>query len=265
MADRSQKEQAVIEELKRVADLLGKNQGSALSRSEFTRHSKMSSSYVERIYGTWSNAAKAVGLVPGTKYHKLQDDELQQEFSRVCQQLGKIPTRNEFAINGRHSPKVYENRFESWGGAVAHYSGKEPEHEAPTLAKRKRPMGRTWIGKASGRMFGRPLNFRELRHEPTNEQGVVFLFGMVAKELGFLVEAVAQGYPDCVAKRQIKGRLGQYEAVNIEFEFKSSNFRHDPSQCDLIVCWEHDWAECPIEVIELKTAIKDLPHDIQDL
>lgn len=262
MADRPQKEQAVVEELKRVADLLGKNKGDEFRRSEFNRHSKMSSSYVERIYGTWGNAVKAAGFVTGIKPLKLQDDELEQEFSRVQQQLGKIPTRNEFAINGRYSPGVYENRFGSWGRAVAHYSGKELEREAPAPAKQKRPMGRTWIGKASGRTFGRPLNFRELRHEPTNEQGVVFLFGMVARELGFLVEAVAQGYPDCVVKRQIKGRLGQYEAVNIEFEFKSSNFRHDPNQCDLIVCWEHDWTECPIEVIELKTAIKNLQHDI---
>lgn len=262
MADRPQKEQTVIEELKRVADLLSKNQGDTFTESEFTRHSKMTLSYVEAIFGTWSNAVRAARFVPGTKPRKLQDDELEEEFSRVHQKLGKIPTRREFALNSRYSPTVYHNRFGSWGRAVAHYSGTELEHEAPTSAKQKRPIGRTWIGKASGRMFGRPLNFRELRHEPTNEQGVVFLFGMVAKELGFLVEAVAQGYPDCVAKRQIKGRLGQYEAVNIEFEFKSSNFHHDPDQCNLIVCWEHDWTECPIEVIELKTAIKNLQHDI---
>jgi hypothetical protein len=45
--------------------------------------------------------------------------------------------------------------------------------------------------------------------------------------------------------------------VRIEFEFRCSNFRaqrHDPRECDCIVCWRHDWPDVPdhIEVIELK-------------
>lgn len=114
----------------------------------------------------------------------------------------------------------------------------------------------------SKRKFGPPLNFREFRHEPINEQGVVFLFGMVAKELGFLVEGVASSYPDCIAKRKVKG--GLYEPVNIEFEFEASSFRkhkHDAKSCDLLICWENDWPGCPVEVIELKAAIKNLSRD----
>jgi hypothetical protein len=33
---------------------------------------------------------------------------------------------------------------------------------------------------------------------------------------------------------------------------------HDPAGCDIIVCWEHNWPECPLEVVELKKAISDL-------
>ena len=112
---------------------------------------------------------------------------------------------------------------------------------------------------AKRRVFGSPLNFRELRHEPINEQGVVYLFGMVARELGFLVEGVAAEFPDCMAKRRTKA--GYYEPVNVEFEYKAANFRqhgHNPKDCDLIVCWENDWPSCPIEVIELREEIKRL-------
>jgi hypothetical protein len=28
--------------------------------------------------------------------------------------------------------------------------------------------------------------------------------------------------------------------------------------CDIIVCWEHDWPDCPIEVIELRDVIRKL-------
>ena len=118
-------------------------------------------------------------------------------------------------------------------------------------------------GPPKKRVFGRPLNFRELRHEPIDEQGVVFLFGMVAHELGFLVESVRVAFPDCRAKRLAKD--GRYVEHNIELEFKSSNFRehgHDPSQCDLIVCWEHDWLDCPLEVLELKSAIAELDPNV---
>ncbi len=107
---------------------------------------------------------------------------------------------------------------------------------------------------------GELINFRGLVWAPVNEQGVVFLFGMVARELNMYVELVRTGYPDCIAKRFI-GK-DRWEEVRIEFEYRSSNFNHDESECDMIVCWEHDWPECPkgIEVIELKEEIKNLEN-----
>jgi hypothetical protein len=49
----------------------------------------------------------------------------------------------------------------------------------------------------------------------------------------------------------------------VELEQESRNFLkhgHDPNGCDLIVCWEHNWDECPLEVIELKSVIRKLTH-----
>ena len=63
--------------------------------------------------------------------------------------------------------------------------------------------------------YGNPIDFRGLRHEPINENGVVFLFGMLARELGYSVEAVQAGYPDCEAKRQVGP--GKWQRVRIEF------------------------------------------------
>ena len=111
------------------------------------------------------------------------------------------------------------------------------------------------------RMYGPVLNFRGLQHAPINEQGVVLLFGMVALELGFMVESVATGFPDCEAKRCVSKKGHLWERVSIEFEYQSRSFRdhgHDASKCDLIVCWEDNWPECPVEVLELKTAIEAL-------
>jgi len=51
--------------------------------------------------------------------------------------------------------------------------------------------------------------------------------------------------------------------VNIEFEFESGNFRehgYPLNACDVIVCWRHNWEECPknIEIVELSSVIKSL-------
>jgi hypothetical protein len=51
---------------------------------------------------------------------------------------------------------------------------------------------------------------------------------------------------------------GKLQPVRIEFEYQSRNFMkhmHDVKGCDVIVCWEHNWPECPIEVIELKSLV----------
>jgi hypothetical protein len=106
------------------------------------------------------------------------------------------------------------------------------------------------------------MDFRGLRHEPVNEQGVVLLFGMVAKELGYTVEAVQSGFPDCEAKRQIAPQ--RWQRVHLEFEFESRNFRdhgHSLTGCDVIVCWRHNWPDCPrhLEILELSSLIKSLP------
>lgn len=111
--------------------------------------------------------------------------------------------------------------------------------------------------------FGEPIDFRGLRFAPINEQGVVYLFGMISRELGFLIESVRTEFPDCEGKRSIDQKRQRWEHVLIEFEYRSSNFfrehGHSPDDCDLIVCWIHDWPDCPIEVLELRSQIKYLP------
>jgi hypothetical protein len=116
-------------------------------------------------------------------------------------------------------------------------------------------------GRAVKQEYGTPLEFRGLRHAPLNEQGVVYVFALVARDLGFTVEAIGTSFPDCEAKRQIDRKGERWQRVRIEFEYFSSDFRrhdHPKEGCDLIVCWKDDWTECPLEIIELSEEIKKL-------
>lgn len=116
---------------------------------------------------------------------------------------------------------------------------------------------------------GSPINFRGFIYSPINEQGVVYLFGLIAEDLNMRVESIQQGYPDCTAIRYL-GK-GRWERVSIEFEYVASNFSvhgHSPEECDIIVCWINDLAETEIkkfkeqnlEIIELRSEIGGLDN-----
>jgi hypothetical protein len=131
-------------------------------------------------------------------------------------------------------------------------------HLFPSFAQKAR---KGWGTQANGRLkkdrpvMGPPFSRHPLTNAPVNEMGVVFLFALVAWELGFQVESLwGRGYPDGRAKREVAP--GKWQDVAIEFEYESKNFLlhgHDPAKCDVIVCWRHNWKECPeeIEVVEL--------------
>ena len=103
-------------------------------------------------------------------------------------------------------------------------------------------------------VMGAPFDRSPMTNAPVNELGVVLLFGMLAAGLGFQVESAQGRFPDCEAKREVVP--GKWQRQRIEFEYESKNFLlhgHDPKNCDVLVCWRHNWKDCPeeIEVIEM--------------
>ena len=102
------------------------------------------------------------------------------------------------------------------------------------------------------------LNIRGIVYEPTNEQGVVSLFTALCYDLNFRLEGIRSKFPDAILKR--RNDRGNFSPCLAEFEFKSSNYqlhKHPIKGCDLVICWEHDWKKCPIEVLELKKVVRD--------
>jgi hypothetical protein len=106
-------------------------------------------------------------------------------------------------------------------------------------------------------VYGEPFLRTALSFAPVNEMGVVFLFGAMAEKLGFIVTWIGTQYPDVEAFREVAP--GRWQRVRVEVEFMSRNFLqhfHDPTGCDLIICWEHNWPDCPLEVIALKGLVQ---------
>lgn len=267
----------------------GQSLGRAPSRSEFKSHSGLSEYQVLQHFPSWREAVRAAGLEPDMSNIRLDDNTLLENWGVVVRQLRHIPTRNLYHREGKYSTEVFDKHFGPWSVIPEKFrvfaKGKPewsdvlallPVRTAinhsidtltlpPTASKSSvSPVSvvRVRHTKLNSRTtYGNPLDFRGLRHEPVNEAGVVLLFGMVARELGYLVEVVQANFPDCEAKRQVAP--GKWQRVRIEFEFESRNFRdhgHPLNGCDVIVCWHHNWKECPstLEIVELSSIIRNL-------
>ena len=272
--------------------------GRAPSRREFLSHSGIPESAILKCFASWNAALKAAGLEPNTRNARHEDSELLEDWGSAVRKNRKIPTCRAYHQHGKFGLRTLETRFGSrselpnvfrkfaegkrkWADVLALLPAPaakpSPECAAnpapnPLLNKdralNRQPRSATRPRKVRHRSLdgrpacGNPIDFRGLRHEPVNEQGVVLLFGLVAKELGYIVEAVQSGFPDCEAKRQIGP--GRWQRVHIEFEFESRNFRghgHPLTGCDVIVCWRHNWPDCPaqIEVLELSSLLRSIP------
>ena len=279
---------------------LARKLGRAPSRSEFIARSGISMHFVLRRFRGWNDAVRAAGLQPNTQNVRLKDCALLEDWGKQVRKNRGLHPRYAQLRQGKYDPSTIERRFGRWSKIPEAFRkfAKGKREWADVLALLPPPRKGVEVGqaflpvralststkgvnvalgfspassssipadshasRAGAFTYGNPTNFHALRHEPVNEQGVVLLFGMLAKDLGFLVEAVQKGFPDCEAKRQIAP--GRWERVHIEFEFESRNFRehrHPLNGCDVIVCWRHNWPECPkhIEVLELSTVIKSL-------
>jgi len=260
LSDKS--DEALLEELMRVAQITGTN---SVTQAEFKKHGRVSVSTIEKRFGGWNNGLKRAGLQT-SRNRDIPDEQLLLEISRVWNILGRRPKYDEFNKLATVSSALLENRFGTYLKAMDAFIKSEKISEiAPTSVleiQTKQALHSPAVSGArrNDTKYGPLLNYSGMQHAPLNELGVVFVFGMLAKELGFIVEAIRAAYPDCEAKRQDEDHKF-WKRVMIEFEYASSGFlkhRHDVSRCDLIVCWIHDWKDCPIEVLELSKIVESL-------
>jgi hypothetical protein len=226
-------------------------------------------STISHKFGTWADALEKAGL--SCEFHRnISDEKLFTNIERVWNQIGRQPFVSDIKQYGKFSAKPYFTRFGSWIKALEAFVQWKGQGKTNSPVDLKEISPEILIDqpqkprKTKKVEYGEPIEFLGLRHEPLNEQGVVYLFGVLSRQLGFIIEAVRTDFPDCEGKRQIPGKQNRWEQVSIEFEYKSSNFKehgHNLNECDVIVCWEHDWKDCPIEVISLKEIYKKFEKD----
>ena len=269
----------IIQAMKELAEQLGHPP----SLTELRVHKGVHDSYVRKHFLTYKRALEECGMKREGKGYKISPEELFRDWAEMVRKLGKVPNINEYDMLSRYSHRPLMSRFGSWRMAqmgllaLAQENGWEVQWKEEVEMLRAYLDGTNAQGKTYRRQpcalrsaqpnrilkdrptYGPPLVRTPLAHGPTNEQGVLFLFGAMAEELGFQVTRIQIGFPDCEAMREVAP--GVWQPVKIELENESRNFvthMHDPKGCDLILCWIDNWPECPLEVIELRSKFPKL-------
>lgn len=263
-----------VQELRRVAHALSKP---TLTLDEFDDAKPKFSSYrvVRAFDNSWVAALSEAGLAPSSYFKtKIPLEDLAVKFLEVTIEVKRIPTLHQLSRRSGHAQDTLSrNRggYSVFKLAVIEFllslNRKFPKdilgilRDELTRLKNETPQDEAKATSGNEHRQGRTLNFRGFAYAPTCEHDVVQMFGAVAKELGFEIIGNRSAFPDCKARRLQKGQREHFIDCLIEYEFSSLDFkrhRHDPKGCNLIVCWEHNWPECPVEVLELKQAIKNL-------
>ncbi len=259
------------------------------SLRELRAMSGVTTKHVYKKLGSLSKALRAAGLEGIGRGFSPAEETVLHDWASVARKLKKLPSIVEYERAGRFSGKPFQRLYGSWAGTAEGFckfagkhgrraqwgdvlemiAGAQTLSTAATIRTASGTNATSWPAiqeqdngdrkryRKGGILrdrpvYGRPLPWPELAHEPVNELGVVFVFGMMARRLGFVVHRLQAGFPDCIAMREVAP--GMWQRVRIEFEFESRNFKkhkHRKDKCDVIVCWKHNWKECPLDVVEL--------------
>lgn len=276
----------VLEKIKECATEIGH----APSLLELDEKAGIKKWRVFRYFSNYKQALQLCGLERQGPGYPLSTRERFVSWAKVVRSLRKIPSMNEYLEHSGYGKTVILRWIGAWNHApkrmleymrieglenewkdvqeviLRHFDPRrrdEPfnteafarrsEENHPLLFEgQEQPLCRG-MAEPGKPVYGRPLLRAPLNCAPINELGVVFLFGAVARELGFMVTRLQNAFPDCEAFRQVEP--DRWQRVLIEFEYESRNFLahgHSVEDCDLIVCWRNNWEGCPLEVVELR-------------
>ncbi len=258
--------QEVITAIKRCAEKLG----CVPTIFDLVKHEGLARPEIRKHFGSYKAALEECQLEVPRWGQQVGIEQVFRDWMEVVRTLKRRPTLYEYERAGKYRRRQVRRFFGEYNRVpekmrlYAEECGLEIEWEDVMEILRQPSRGQAGSAapataihaadiKSGGPVYGPVIQAPGFIYGPTNENGVLCLFGAMAEKLGFKIARIQIGFPDCEAMRVMPG--GRLKPMKIEFEYESKNFyshMHDPKGCDLIVCWEHNWEDCPVEVIELK-------------
>jgi hypothetical protein len=157
---------------------------------EYERAGRFSGKPFQRLYGSWSGTAEGFCKFAGKRRLQKQWGDVLEMIAEAKARSTAATTRTAAGTNTTAKPAIEEQDNE------------EQDNDRQEQENRKRKFRKGGIMRDRP-IYGQPLPWPELAHAPVNELGVVFVFGMMARQLGFIVHRLQAGFPDCIAMREV--------------------------------------------------------------
>src|SRR4029077_562309 len=194
LLERTVTKEEVIAAVRECAEKIGH----APSMAEFRKMALVSKNQVRRHFGTYSKVLAASGMERRGAGYRVSTRELFLDWAGIASNLGKIPTMTDYELMGKYSVRPLMTRYKNWSqvppamlqcareeGLEGEWEGvlkiigdhlQMQEEQARTSGTLYRPdlKPRILTGQP---IYGQPLSNSVLTYAPTNEAGVVLLFG----------------------------------------------------------------------------------------
>jgi hypothetical protein len=178
--------------------------GHVPSMDELVRIIGISKYMVRRDFGPYVNALAACGLERHGCGYKIDMHKLFLDWAAVTRKLGKTPSMLDYEMHGKYTTKALVRHYGGWthvpAGLLGYAREAQLENEwqdvmeiAEAALKVAQPPARTLVKRnlAPGRrvaanqpVYGPPMmTASPLVYAPTNEAGVMVLFGAVARKM----------------------------------------------------------------------------------
>lgn len=112
-------------------------------------------------------------------------------------------------------------------------------------------------------IVGELVGKRGIVYAPVNRAGVLLIFSRLLDEFEMLVEETAEDCRYIIARRRVDtGQPGpsRWERVKIALAYESIEIQQGnkidtdfDGSADLLICWQHNWPDCPLETFELRS------------
>jgi hypothetical protein len=246
---------------------------------QLERTGRITRHQIEQAFGTAAAALAACGLKGRGSGYRADEEDLVREFALVVRKLGRTPTVYEHRLHAKRTIRPYLRCFGAWSNVaqavvnslmrardreewedVLEILGKKLKSKAKENGERSKsedssPSGRQIYYQET--FYGPPLFPCAVTYAPVNELGVMVLFAALARDLGYTITHIQGQFPDGEVMREVEP--GRHQRLPVEFEYESRNFvthGHPVNGCKLIICWRHNWEECPLEVLELRSVVE---------
>ena len=189
---------------------------------------------IRRNFGTYARLLTECKLEPRRNGQRLETETLLRDWATVVRKLKKLPSVVEYEYQSTYSETPFRVRFGKWKKVpqgfkryamekgwteewkdVLEIIDREEQASAETAWMFNKPKvlgtgGKKFEApaKSDRPLYGEAIRPCPMAYGPTNEAGVIFLFGTLAEQLGFIVTRVQTAFPDCDAMVGLKGTDG---------------------------------------------------------